>query len=59
MTLGKNNIIEDGKNNCNCLCGEDCEECLSLVIDDKGRSEILCDCDTGLCVCLIIMTRKE
>ena len=39
-------------NECNCHCGGGCEECLTLVIDDEGNAEYLCDCAGGpVCVC--------
>ena len=38
---------------CSCGCGDECEECPSLMIDgDNGRAMILCDCEDGpFCIC--------
>ena len=37
---------------CQCGCGPDCEQCLTLEIDDQGSARYLCDCTvTPVCFC--------
>ena len=39
-------------NECRCGCGDDCEECRTIVFGADGTVEVLCDCNLYLeCVC--------